>query len=58
MDASFGTTTLAMTQSIRLMETGLMDTERIISHRFPLSQIHDAIETMSSAERTKIVVNP
>ncbi len=58
MDASFGTTTLAMLQSVRLMETGLVDTERIISHRFPLSQIHDAIETMSSAERTKIVVNP
>jgi len=58
MDASFGTTTLAMTQSIRLMESGLVDTERIISHRFPLSEIHDAVETMSCGKRTKIVVNP
>jgi L-iditol 2-dehydrogenase len=58
MDASFGTTTLAMTKAIRLMETGLVDTEKIISHRFPLSRIHDAIGTMESAERTKVIVNP
>jgi L-iditol 2-dehydrogenase len=58
MDASFGTTTLAMAKAIGLMDTSLVDTEQIISHRFPLSRIHDAIETMASAERTKVVVNP
>ena len=44
MDASFGTTTLAMTKAIDLMEAGLVDTERIISHRFPLAKIHEAMD--------------
>ncbi|MHC4457972.1 MAG: zinc-dependent alcohol dehydrogenase, partial [Planctomycetota bacterium] len=58
MDASFGTTTLAMTKAIDLMETGLIDVEKIISHRFPLSKIHKAIEVMETAERNKIIINP
>ncbi len=44
MDASFGTTPLAMTKAIRLMERGLVPVERIISHRFPLAQIHEALD--------------
>ncbi len=58
MDASFGTTTNAMLKSIRLMETGLVNTERIISHRFPLSRIQEAVELMASSERTKVIINP
>ncbi len=58
MDASFGTTPLAMSRAIRLMETGLVDTERIISHRFPLSEIHRAIEVMGGPNRNKVIVNP
>jgi L-iditol 2-dehydrogenase len=58
MDASFGTTTLAMMKSIRLMETGLVDTEQLISHRFPLSRIHDALAVMETPARSKVVVNP
>jgi threonine dehydrogenase-like Zn-dependent dehydrogenase len=58
MDASFGTTPLAMSKAIRLMETGLIDAERIISHRFPLSRIHEAVEMMASPERNKIIINP
>jgi len=58
MDASFGTTPLAMSKAIRLMETGLVDTEKIISHRFPLSQIHQAVEVMGTPERNKVIVNP
>jgi L-iditol 2-dehydrogenase len=58
MDASFGTTPLAMTKAIRLMETGLVDTEKIISHRFPLSDIHTAMEVMSSPDRNKVIINP
>lgn len=57
-DASFGTTSLAMMKSIRLMETGLVDTERIISHRFPLAQIHEAMEVMASPERNKVIIKP
>ncbi|GAG26745.1 unnamed protein product, partial [marine sediment metagenome] len=58
MDASFGTTTLAMTKAIDLTEKGLVETERIISHRFPLSNIHEAINVMGIAERNKIIINP
>jgi threonine dehydrogenase-like Zn-dependent dehydrogenase len=58
MDASFGTTTLSMTKAIQLMETGLVNTEKIISHRFALSQIHEAIEVMGTTEHNKVIVNP
>jgi len=58
MDASFGTTPLAMQKAIRLMETGLVDPGNIISHRFPLSAIHDAVDTMGQPERNKVIINP
>jgi len=58
MDASFGTTSLAMARAIRLMETGLIDIERIISHRFPLADIHTALKVMDSPNRNKVIINP
>jgi threonine dehydrogenase-like Zn-dependent dehydrogenase len=58
MDASFGTTPLAMSRAIRLMETGLIPMEQVISHRFPLSQIHQAVAVMGSPEHNKVVINP
>ena len=58
MDASFGTTPLAMLNAIRLMERGLVNPERIISHRFPLSRIHEAVEVMGQPGRNKVIVNP
>ena len=58
MDASFGTTPIAMQKAIRLMESGLVDPERIISHRFPLAQIDQAMEVMSSPERNKVMIHP
>jgi threonine dehydrogenase-like Zn-dependent dehydrogenase len=58
MDASFGTTPLAMTAAIRLMERGIVDPGRIISHRFPLADIHKAVEVMGGPERNKVIINP
>lgn len=58
MDASFGTTPLAMSNAIRLMERGLVDIEQVISHRFPLSAIHEALAVMESPDRNKVIVNP
>ena len=58
MDASFGTNSLAMSKAIRLMEAGLVDTEKIISHHFPLSRIHEAIDAMSSSQHNKVMINP
>jgi threonine dehydrogenase-like Zn-dependent dehydrogenase len=58
MDSSFSTTPEAIEKAIRLMERGLVNVERVISHRFPLSDIHKAVEAMSSPERNKVIINP
>lgn len=58
MDASFGTTSLAMLKAIRLMETGLIDIEKVISHRFPLERIHDAVDVMGGPQHNKVIINP
>ena len=57
MDASFGTTPLAMSRAIHLMEAGLVDVEQVISHRFPLTEIHRALEVMEGPAHNKIVIN-
>jgi threonine dehydrogenase-like Zn-dependent dehydrogenase len=58
MDASFGTTPLAMEKAIMLMERGVVNPEHVISHRYPLTQIQDAVATMGTKERNKVVINP
>lgn len=58
MDASFGTTPQAMAKAVRLMESGLVNVEAVITHRFPLSRIHEALEVMAGPNRTKIIINP
>ena len=58
MDASFGTTPLAMQNAVKLLETGKVDPGRIITHRFGLEQIHEAIEAMARPDRNKIVIHP
>jgi L-iditol 2-dehydrogenase len=61
MDASFGTTPLAMQKAIGLMETGTVDAGQIITHRFPLDRIDEALEALEALagpESTKVIVNP
>jgi threonine dehydrogenase-like Zn-dependent dehydrogenase len=58
MDASFSTNPLAMENAIRLMARNLVNPDQVISHRFPLSQIDKAIETMGSPQRNKVIINP
>jgi threonine dehydrogenase-like Zn-dependent dehydrogenase len=57
MDASFGTTPLAMQRAIRLMETGLVNPEKIISHRFALQDLPLAIEQMGQPGRNKVMIH-
>jgi threonine dehydrogenase-like Zn-dependent dehydrogenase len=57
MDASFGTTPVAMAHSIRLMERGLVNPEHIISHRFPPDQIHEAVRVMGTPEKNKVMLH-
>ena len=58
MDASFGTTPLAMQKAIRLMERGLVDPEKIVTHRFALADIQEAIDVMGRKDRNKVIINP
>lgn len=58
MDASFGCTPIGMQNAIRLMERGLVDPEKIVSHRFPLREIHKAMDVMGQPERNKVVILP
>jgi threonine dehydrogenase-like Zn-dependent dehydrogenase len=58
MDSSFSTNPLAMENAIRLMARGLVNPEKVISHRFALSQIEKAVKTMGSGQRNKVVINP
>ena len=58
MDASFGTNPSAMQKSIRLMENHLVNPESIISHSFPLKNIHEAIAVMGQSERNKVMIHP
>jgi L-iditol 2-dehydrogenase len=58
MDASFGTTPLAMAHAIRLMERGLIGIDQVISHRFLLSEIHEAMAVMESPDRNKVIIHP
>jgi threonine dehydrogenase-like Zn-dependent dehydrogenase len=58
MDASFGTNPLAMSWSIRLMETGLVNPERVITHRLPLTKFDEAMRIMAGTDRTKVIIHP
>jgi L-iditol 2-dehydrogenase len=58
MDASFGTNPLAMSKAIRLQEKGLVDLEKVITHCFPLTEIHQALDVMGGPNRNKVIVNP
>src|SRR5262249_42939586 len=58
MDASFGTTPLAMEKAIMLMERGLVNPELVVSHRFPLAEIHKALEVMAGPSRNKVIIQP
>jgi L-iditol 2-dehydrogenase len=44
--------------AVRLIESGRVRVEPIITHHFPLEKIHDAFETMESRKGMKIVVHP
>ncbi len=58
VDASFSVTPRVMVKSLELMRKGLVDPEKIITHRVPLREIHRALEIMATPERIKVVVYP
>jgi len=56
MDSSFSITPQAMVNAIRIIERGLVDPVKIITHRFRFSQINEAMQTMAIKERNKVMV--
>jgi len=58
VDASFSVYPRVMQRSIRLMEKGFVDPNKIITHKFKLDDIHEAMSTMKTPERVKIIINP
>ncbi len=58
MSASFSVTPKVMLKSINLMDKGLVDPTKIITHEFPLEKIQEALKTMESVNRIKIIIKP
>ena len=58
MNASFSVTPRTMLKSLRLMEKGLVNPTKIITHEFPLEEISQAFKIMESIRRIKIVIKP
>lgn len=58
MDSSFSINPLAMSNAIRIIERGLVDPTRIITHRFPLDELNEAMEVMAGKERNKVMIFP
>ena len=42
----------------RLVLEDVPEPQAIITHRFPLSQIHKAVEVMAQRDRNKVIINP
>ena len=45
-----------MSKAIRLMKAGLIDLEKIISHRFPLTEIDKAMNTLEQDSANPAVI--
>lgn len=57
MDASFSVTPRVMVKSLELMERGKADPTKIVTHRFPLSRMQEALDAMEAPERVKIMIH-
>jgi threonine dehydrogenase-like Zn-dependent dehydrogenase len=58
VDASFSVTPKVMIRALDLQRKGLVDPGAIVTHEFPLSAMPQALETMGTVERIKIVIKP
>jgi (R,R)-butanediol dehydrogenase/meso-butanediol dehydrogenase/diacetyl reductase len=45
-------------KTARLMESGTLPLERIVSHRLPLSKIHEGIELLRQGQAIKVILHP
>ncbi len=45
-------------QAVELINNGIIDMSKFISHRFPLERIEEAIRVAESHEGLRVIVNP
>ena len=55
---SHGSTPRQHAIAVKLLEEGIVRVAPIITHRFPLSKVHEAFEAMESRQGMKIIVHP
>ncbi|MBN1436164.1 MAG: alcohol dehydrogenase catalytic domain-containing protein [Sedimentisphaerales bacterium] len=58
MDSSFSVTPESMMNAAKIIERGLVDPTKIITHRFGLTKINEAMQAMGMTERNKIMIFP
>ena len=58
MDSSFSVTPMSMINATRISSRGLVDPSKIITHRFALSRINEAMDTMGQTQRNKVMIFP
>ena len=45
-------------QAVRLLDSGLLNLEFMITHTLPLDQIHEAIDLLRRGEGVEVLVDP
>jgi len=55
---SHGSTPRQHEMAVELLERGMVRVEPLITHRFPLTDIHEAFRVMESREGMKVIVHP
>lgn len=58
VDASFSVNPRVMTKAVSLLEKGKVDPGKIVTHKFPLTEIDKALSAMELPDRIKVVINP
>jgi len=44
--------------AIQIIESGLLNLQELVTHRFPLEEIHKGIQVMRKGEAIKVVITP
>ena len=44
--------------AVRLLESGALDLESLVSHRLPLTAVHDGLELLRSQQALKVLIEP
>lgn len=55
---SHGSTPQQHARALELIETGQVNVEKLITHRIPLTQIHDAYKVAGTGDAVKVMIKP